>query len=507
MEILRLEIPRIKKSIVDYIVVSDNIILPNPSLNSTLDDNSQFLENSYYCTKSFCVYTDHDFIIGDHFLISCKIKLNCTLDNLDNPLVKQETVEIGEKLNIVCWNRKDYGNSTFWQPMQYQLEKSLMQWDVYAHSSRTSIDSYVQDLYFYINNALSKSLRINRRRNNKEILHWDAKIFKLSCAEKKAYVNYKNAPDTEKKNTEILWRSAKKTLKKAITKKEKQTLKHKIETLESMRSKDPRSYWKGLYDLDNPVRDNCKIPMLIKNSNGQIVTGNDACNAWIESFSKLGRESSDFSDFDASFYIHIKEKVKQFVNLSYHNECILDTPFTLEEVKSAISNLGKGKAVGLDGIMNEVFKYGGEMVAVYLLKFYQKIFDNETFPLEWARGLIVPLFKGGPEEFKMDPNKYRGITLLSIVGKTYTSILNKRIYNFIEQNNILADEQCGFRENRSTTDQIFILTEIIKNRRPRKTFCAFIDLAKTYDKVWREGLWYKIFKYGICGKMFKKYLC
>lgn len=178
-----------------------------------------------------------------------------------------------------------------------------------------------------------------------------------------------------------------------------------------MRSKDPRSYWKGLYDLENPIRNDCKIPMVIKNSNGQIVTGNDASNAWIDSFSKLGRESSDFADFDTSFYVHIKEKVKQFVNLSYQNECILDTPFTLEEVKSAISNLGKGKAVGLDGIMNEVFKYGGEMIAVYLLKFYQKVFDSEIFPLEWARGLIVPLFKGGPEEFKMDPNKYRGITL------------------------------------------------------------------------------------------------
>ncbi len=385
-----------KKSMIDYIAVSDNIILPTPPSTSTLNTNSQLLENSYYCSKSFCVYTDHEFIIGDHFLISCKIKLNCTLDNLNNPLVKQEAVELGEKLDIICWNRKDHGDPTFWQPMQFQLEKSLMEWDIYfAHSSMSSIDCFVQNFYTYINDALSKSLRINCKINNKEILHWDANIFKLSCAEKKAYMNYKNASTTEKKNTEILWRSAKKTLRKAISKKEQQTLKHKIQTLESMRSKDPRSYWKGLYALDNPSQNDLKIPMLIKNANGQIVTGKDACNAWIESFSKLGRESSDFADFDTSFYVHIKGKVKQFLNQSYQNNSILDTPFTLEEVKTAISNLGKGKAVGLDGIMNEIFKYGGEMVAVYLLKFYQKVFDSEIFPLEWARGLIVPLFKGG----------------------------------------------------------------------------------------------------------------
>ncbi len=81
MEILPLKIPKDKKSMIDYIAVSDNIILPTPPSTSTLNTNSQLLENSYYCSKSFCVYTDHDFIIGDHFLISCKIKLNCTLDN------------------------------------------------------------------------------------------------------------------------------------------------------------------------------------------------------------------------------------------------------------------------------------------------------------------------------------------------------------------------------------------------------------------------------------------
>ena len=122
---------------------------------------------------------------------------------------------------------------------------------------------------------------------------------------------------------------------------------------------------------------------------------------------------------------------------------------------------------------------------------YQKVFDSEQFPEDWSRGLIFPLFKGGPEEFKLDPNKYRGITLLSIVGKTYTAVLNRRLSDYCETKCIFVDEQAGFRRERSTIDQIFILTEIIKHRRPKPTFCAFIDVAKAYDKVWRDGLWYK----------------
>jgi hypothetical protein len=112
----------------------------------------------------------------------------------------------------------------------------------------------------------------------------------------------------------------------------------------------------------------------------------------------------------------------------------LDQPITLQEVQLAISKLKKGKAVGLDGMFNEIFKCGGEQVSIHLWKLYQAVFESETFPEIWVRGLIYPLFKGGPEEFKLDPSKYRGITLLSIVGKTYTIILNKRLSDWAEAN-------------------------------------------------------------------------
>ena len=59
------------------------------------------------------------------------------------------------------------------------------------------------------------------------------------------------------------------------------------------------------------------------------------------------------------------------------------------------------------------------------------------------------------------------------------------------------------RLRRSVVDQLFILTEIIRNRRPHKTFCTFIDIQKAYDKVWREALWYKLYKMGIRGKLWR----
>ena len=141
--------------------------------------------------------------------------------------------------------------------------------------------------------------------------------------------------------------------------------------------------------------------------------------------------------------------------------------------------------------MNEVFKYGGESFSLSM----------ETF-LQNLQGLIFPLFKGGGEDAKVDTGKYRGITLLSIVGKIYTSILNSRITDFIERSNSLLDEQAGFRKGRSTVDQLYILTEIIRNRKS-PTFCGFLDVAKAYDRVWRDGLWFQLRQSGISGKMWR----
>src|SRR5271156_380989 len=89
-----------------------------------------------------------------------------------------------------------------------------------------------------------------------------------------------------------------------------------------------------------------------------------------------------------------------------------------------VKTLKRGKAVGIDKFMNEIFMYGGEKMVDSLWKLCALVFKYEKYPLDWARGLIFPLFKGGHAEFRQNPLRYRGITLLSVVGKIYTSVLN-----------------------------------------------------------------------------------
>ena len=72
-----------------------------------------------------------------------------------------------------------------------------------------------------------------------------------------------------------------------------------------------------------------------------------------------------------------------------------------------------------------------------------KTFDTGGFPEEWALGIIVILFKEGE---KNDINNYRGITLLSVVGKLLVGMLNERLTKFVEKQKIVHENQAGFRK-------------------------------------------------------------
>ena len=91
-------------------------------------------------------------------------------------------------------------------------------------------------------------------------------------------------------------------------------------------------------------------------------------------------------------------------------------------------------------------------------------------------------------------NNYRGITLISCLGKLFTSIINQRIINWSTENDISTDAQYGFKAGHSTTDAIFILQNLVNIYiyNNRKMYCAFIDLKRAFDTVYRNGLWYKI---------------
>ena len=92
------------------------------------------------------------------------------------------------------------------------------------------------------------------------------------------------------------------------------------------------------------------------------------------------------------------------------------------------------------------------MLPIYT-SFFNIILDSGNILSDWTRGIIIPIYKN--KGSKRDPANYRPITLLSCLGKRFTSILNKRLYKYLDENNLLSETQSGFRKEYSTIDNIF----------------------------------------------------
>ena len=79
-----------------------------------------------------------------------------------------------------------------------------------------------------------------------------------------------------------------------------------------------------------------------------------------------------------------------------------------------------------------------------LEQLFSVIWQEEIVPRQWREGLIVNIFKKGDRE---DPANYRGITLLSVVGKVFCKILNNRLVQCLDKEGALHEGQAGFRIN------------------------------------------------------------
>ena len=162
-----------------------------------------------------------------------------------------------------------------------------------------------------------------------------------------------------------------------------------------------------------------------------------------------------------------------------------------EEIGKAVLRLKLGKAVGIDSIPMEAWRFGGEAIKKGLVEVIRKVWKKGILPEEWRKSIVVPLYKRGDVE---KVGNYRGISLLCSAYKIYAEILRNRLDKEVEEKGLLPESQAGFRRQRSTLDNIYTLTHIIqreqnKEKDDKKIYALFIDLKAAFDNVDRDILW------------------
>ncbi|KAK3526805.1 hypothetical protein QTP70_033550 [Hemibagrus guttatus] len=150
----------------------------------------------------------------------------------------------------------------------------------------------------------------------------------------------------------------------------------------------------------------------------------------------------------------------------------VDSFITQAEVTEVVQQLLGGKAPGVDEIRPEYLKSLDVVGLSWLTRLCNIAWQSGTVPLDWATGVVIPLFKKGDRRVC---SNYRGITLLSFPGKVYSRVLERRVRPVLEGSWEFA----------------------------QPVHMCFVDLEKAFDHVPRGILWEVLWEYGVRGPLLR----
>ena len=399
---------------------------------------------------------------SDHLPISLELNIK------DNPL---ENEKCQRKMSKLVWNKEK--ENQFLSEVNSEAASNAMALALnnIKHNINMSLDQFVS-LLVSASQCMKREITLGGR--SKAALTWfDEECYKgrqLVRAKLRKYRRTHNACD---RNEYVQQRT---DYKKLLKQKKQNFRKTKVEYLMKV-IKQPSAFW-------NEIR------KCVSYSRNRVST-NISREEWVNHFKGVLMKQ--------------KAETENDMNLNVPLVCdeVLDEEISEDEIKFAVSKLKNGKASGHDEILGEMLKSGHKQFEHYLLELFNEIFSTCQFPSAWTRSIIVPIHKKGDTECVQN---YRGVSLLSIVSKCYTSILNRRLYEWAEDNGKLLENQAGFRRNYSTTDHIFTLYAITQkylSKKGGKLYVAFVDLKQAFDTVDHTKLFNVLISNGISAKFLK----
>ena len=189
-------------------------------------------------------------------------------------------------------------------------------------------------------------------------------------------------------------------------------------------------------------------------------------------------------------------------NIPVPTSLISDLNISEEKILNIIRSLNPNKAHGWDEISIRMIKISDASLLTPLRIIFTNCLRQGVFPEIWRCANVVPVHKKNEKNVK---SNYRPISLLPIFGKMFEKLVYDSLYSHLVFCNLLNPNQSGFRPGDSTVNQLISITHTIF-----KAFdcnpsldvrSVYLDISKAFDRVWHDGLIYKLKRCGVSGKL------
>ena len=183
---------------------------------------------------------------------------------------------------------------------------------------------------------------------------------------------------------------------------------------------------------------------------------------------------------------------------------------TENDLLAIIKTLDPNKAHGCDNISIKMIKICSQSLTLPLKVFFEQSIKKGKFQEIWKNANVVSVYK---REDKMSVKTYRPISLLPIFGKMFERDISNFLFNYFQNNRLFTHSQSGFLPGDSCIAQLLSIIHEIQTAFDENPTVdvrgVSLNLSKVFDKVWHDGIIFKLKVYGVEGELlslFKNYL-
>ena len=253
------------------------------------------------------------------------------------------------------------------------------------------------------------------------------------------------------------------------------------------KSTDPKVCWTIL----NNILHNIKIPSIPP----ILASGKTTTN--------IVEKANLFNNFFASQCTPLENTSKLPPLLMKADKRLNTISFKESDITSIIKSLKPAKAHGADDISIRMIQLCSDSITLPLSLIFKFSLMNGTFPDTWKMANVIPVHK---KEEKNIVKNYRPISLLPIFAKVFEKLLFSSLFAHFHDNELFTKCQSGFMPGNSCISQLLSIVHEIQSsfdrNPPVDTRAIFLDISEAFDKVWHQGLLFKLKSYGVEGSLF-----